>query len=314
MPMTRAVRRRLWILCIGFVAMPGLWSIAHAQEKGAKSPAAKLDLSVPQFDTTTSVYDIGRRLEKSANTIVAEVEGRAITLGDVGDAISDLPLYQSSESFEVLYPAIIQHLIRQQAIVVRAQQHDLDSDPTIKRRMKTAALNVLVGEWLLQETAAGVTEKMLLERFEQRFAGRPGPDEVRLRLIQVQTESEAIALINEIKAGADFATVARRASRDQTASAGGDLGYTSRAYLNTEIGTAAFVLRPGQLGEYPVPSNGQWYIVKVEDRRPGATPTFFSLKAVIAAAMRQELVEQVAREALKDVVRHEYTIAGKEPE
>lgn len=306
--------RGLVLFALGFTAIQGMDAPALAQEGSAKSPAAHLDMSRPQFDTTTRVFEIGGILEKNAGTIVAEVDGRPITLGEVGDAIRGLPPYLNSQPFDVLYPSIIAHLTQQHAIVLRAQRQELEADPVVRRRMNAAANGVLAGEWLQRETNASVTETAMLARYNQKYAGNPGPDEVRLRLILVPTEEHAIALIKELQAGADFGAVARRVSKDGTASRGGDLGYMPRAYLNAEIGTAAFLLRPGQMSEYPISSNGQWYIVKVEDRRHGATPTFPSIREYLSVTMQQERVEAVAKAAQDGVMVRENTILGKETE
>ena len=68
------------------------------------------------------------------------------------------------------------------------------------------------------------------------------------------------------------------------------------------------------MSEYPISSNGQWYIVKVEDRRRGATPTFASIREYLSTTMQQELVEAAAKTALDGVKIRENTIFGKETE
>jgi peptidyl-prolyl cis-trans isomerase C len=284
------------------------------QVKRAVSPVAPGDLSKPVFDTTTPIYSRVPGLDKSASTIIAEVEGRPITLGDVGDAIRALPPALSQLPFEALYPGIVEQLIKQQALVVRAQEQGVDEDPVIRRRVKAAADRALANEYLHRETDSGITEARLLERYNRDVAGRPGADEVRARIILVPTEKEAQDLIAELRGGADFAVVARRASKDPTAVVGGDLGFNTRDGLTAEIGAVAFALPAGQLAPYPVRGSGAWFVVKAEERRRQATPGFTAMREALTQALSREGVIPLTTAALNAVTVREYNITGKEVE
>lgn len=276
------------------------------------SPAALQDMSKPSYDTSAALYDMAGRAERSANTVVAEVDGRAITLGEVGDAIRDLPPSLGSLPFETLYPGILEQLIKQQALVIRAQHQALDEDPAVRRRVKSAADHALANELLQREGGKLVTEKALLDRYAQTVAGKPGPEEIRVRVIMVGTEAEAAALIGELKAGADFATLARRSSKDTTAPVGGDLGFVRLDGLNPEIGAVAFSQAAGQYSPYPVRSSGAWFIVKTEERRRQAAPPFVTVKERLRQEMLRAGVPAVTDAALAGVIVREYNITGKE--
>lgn len=276
------------------------------------TPAAIQDMSKPAFDTSTALYDMAHRAEKSGTTVVAEVDGRAITLADLADAIRALPPSLGALPFEQLYPGVLDRLIKQQALVIRAQHQGLDEDSVVRRRVKAAAERALTSELLQREIGKGITEQALLDRYAQTVAGKPGPEEVRVRVILVDTEAEATAMIAELKAGGDFAAIAQRSSKDTTASVGGDLGFVRRDGLNPEVGAVAFSLAAGQFTPYPVVSNGAWFIVKTEERRQGPTPSF----SVVHERLRQELlragVPAVIAAAMKDVFAREYNITGKD--
>ncbi len=65
-------------------------SVAVAQNlPRAPSPATGMDLTKPQFDTETPHYNVAGAADKAASTVVADVGGRTITLGSVGDGIRD---------------------------------------------------------------------------------------------------------------------------------------------------------------------------------------------------------------------------------
>ena len=293
--------------------LPGR-SLAQATVRPEASPAAPGDLSKPAYDTTTPLYDMANKLEGTANVVVAEVDGRAITLGDVGDLIRNLPPSLGSLPFESLYPGAVEQLVRQQALVIRAQHQALDEDPMVRRRVKEAGDHALANELLHHEIMQTITEAALLDRYNRDIAGKPGPLEVHLRVIMTPTQSEAADLIRDVQAGADFAAVAHRSSKDATAPVGGDLGFMRLESLNPEVGAVAFSLPVGSMTPYPVKSAGAWFIVKVEERRQQPTPPFASVREQLVQAMLRDGVAAVVKQALAGVVVREYNFTGKEPD
>jgi parvulin-like peptidyl-prolyl isomerase len=74
-------------------------------------------------------------------------------------------------------------------------------------------------------------------------------------------------LVAEIKAGADFAELAKKHSQDfGSASDGGDVGYFKRGRMVPEFEEAAFSTEPGNVTD-PVETQYGFHIIKVEDKR-----------------------------------------------
>jgi peptidyl-prolyl cis-trans isomerase C len=298
-------------LCVGLIAgdpASGQWA-----PKTGPSPVEPGDLSKPVFDTRTPVYDSVASLDKAASTVVAEVEGRPITLGDVGDAIKALPSTVSHLPFDTLYPGVLDELIQQEALVVRAQQQGVDEESAIHRRVRAAADRQLADEYLKKEVSKGITEAALLNRYNRDFAGRPGEEEVRARVILVGSEKDAADLIADIRGGADFATVARRTSKDTTAPSGGDLDFHTREGMNPEVGAVAFSLPIGQVAANPVRTSAGWFVIKTEERRQRSTPSFASVREQLQQALLREGVAAVSMTALKDLKVRRYSFTGIEP-
>lgn len=51
--------------------------------------------------------------------------------------------------------------------------------------------NVLANAVLVREVGATFTEKMLLDRYDREFGGKPGPEEVNVSIVMLATEAEA---------------------------------------------------------------------------------------------------------------------------
>lgn len=303
------MKLRVLMVLVGLVGSGTAWG--QASLRPGASPAAPGDMSKPSFDTSTPRYD-SMLPNRPGTTVIAEVDGRAITLADIGEAIRLLPPSVAAMPFENLLPLVLDRLVQREALVARARAQGLDEDPEMKRRIRSLSETALTNELLQREGAKRITQAALLERYRNDYAGKPGPTEVKARAIMVPTESEAMALIEELRGGADFAAVARRASKDTTQPAGGDLGWVTREGLTPEIAAVTFALAPGQVTAFPVRSGGSWFIVKVEDRRQAPTPSFPVARPRIQERMLAEIVPDIVRQALADATLRYYTMNGRE--
>ncbi len=124
--------------------------------------------------------------------------------------------------------------------------------------------------------------------------------QVRSRHILIKVEESATdeqraeararidALLVRVRAGEDFATLARQNS-DDTGSArkGGDLGYNPRGRMVAPFDTAQFALAPGEVSDVVTTTFG-FHIIRVEGVREGDVP---------AAEAKLELAENLYRES-----------------
>lgn len=92
--------------------------------------------------------------------------------------------------------------------------------------------------------------------------------EIHARHILVATKAEADAIEQQLKAGADFATIAKAKSTDTGSKAsGGDLGWFGKGTMVAPFETAAFKLAPGQISA-PVQTQFGWHIIQVLAKDP----------------------------------------------
>lgn len=235
-------------------------------------------------------------LHDAKDPLVATVEGRNVYLSSVGDAYKELPEAQQKQPFDLLYPALLDGLINQSALVLEAQRQHLDDDPDTRRHMVKAMELALVNDLLSKAIAAKVTEQALRARYQQRYAGQTGVDEAHLSVIVVKTRDEARQVMAELAKGADFATLAKQRSIDASGVNGGDIGFVQRQQLPFPIAEATSRLAVSAVTPEPLPNNDAWDIFRLEARRTTPVPTFEQARA----ALRQELVQEVVRdEALK---------------
>jgi peptidyl-prolyl cis-trans isomerase C len=281
-------------------------------QKPDPSPFAPGDMKRPIFDTTKPAYNVADTQRKTDGTVVAEVGGRAITLGTVADVIKTLPPADQHLSYPMLFAQVRGQLIGQQALVIQAHASGVDEDPAVVRKLAETSALILSDAYLRHVLLPQISEQDLLDRYNRDIAGKPGPEEVHLRLIMLPTRNAAQAAIAQLGSGTDFATLARQISKDATASAGGDLGWVQRSAVNPEIGAVAFSLPSGQIMPYPVESIGAWFVLKVDERRQAATPSFAASRDALTDALVRERVPAARQQAMAGLSVRIYDISGKE--
>lgn len=135
------------------------------------------------------------------------------------------------------------------------------------------------------------------------------PEEVRARHILIpvakgapeaeakKAEATIRELAAKIKAGADFAEMARKHSQDASAANGGDLGWFGRGVMVKPFEDAAFALKKGEVSQ-PVRSEFGWHLIQLEDRHEPRTPSYEEAKGQV----RQQLAEERASEKISDLL------------
>jgi parvulin-like peptidyl-prolyl isomerase len=85
---------------------------------------------------------------------------------------------------------------------------------------------------------------------------------VRVSHILVEKQTQAIKILEELKAGADFGGLAKKYSTCPSGKRGGDLGQFGRGQMVKAFEQAAFALKQGQLTEQPVKTQFGYHIIK----------------------------------------------------
>jgi peptidyl-prolyl cis-trans isomerase C len=125
----------------------------------------------------------------------------------------------------------------------------------------------------------GVTEAELKAAYESVKAQYTGK-EYHVEHILVEKESDAKAIIAQLKAGSNFEEIAKAKSKDPgSAPSGGDLGWVTEKSLVPEFSKAMVQLKPGQVTDKPVKSQFGWHVIKMMDSRDMKAPSFDELKA-----------------------------------
>jgi foldase protein PrsA len=115
------------------------------------------------------------------------------------------------------------------------------------------------------------------------------PSEVRLAHILVESEAEAQDILDRVRAGEDFAAIAREVSLDSaTAFHSGRVGWVRPGQILPEVEGPAFALKVGEF-DGPIQSEHGYHVIAVLDRRESVVVPFDLAKN---AARRRLLMER----------------------
>jgi len=210
----------------------------------------------------------------NADAVVAVVGGQNITEADLAFAAEDMAQDLSQMPPEERRAFLVRILIDMKVMSQAAREAGMDQTEIFAQRQKYLEERALRRAYFNEAIAGAVTEEAAraeYDAFVQQFEPQP---EVRASHILVETEEKANELKAEIDGGADFAELARENSIDPGAANGGDLGFFGRGMMVQPFEEAVFALaNPGDVSA-PVQSQFGWHVIKLEEKRDSAPPSF----------------------------------------
>jgi peptidyl-prolyl cis-trans isomerase C len=231
--------------------------------------------------------------------VVARVNGSELHRSDVLAAHRQLPPPYSQYPVEQIYPQLLEQMVSSILFADAGRKAKLGDDPDVKKRTARAEDRIIGDVYISRAVEAGMTDAKLHEQYDKFVKAQPGNEEVSARHILVASEDEAKAIIVDLGKGADFATLAKQKSTDPAKDTGGDLGFFTRDQMVPEFADVAFKLGKGEYTKTPVHTEFGWHVIKVDDRRTAAPPSFEESKDELSNTLAREIVTAKVK-ALKD--------------
>jgi peptidyl-prolyl cis-trans isomerase C len=235
------------------------------------------------------------------DTVIARVNGVDIRQSDLAFAEEDFSNELRGAPPDVKREQLITYLTDVIIVSQAAEKKNLGDSAEFKRRQAFLRNKLLMGALLQQRSKEAATEEEMHKVYDDAIKQASNEEEVRARHILVETEDEAKAIVEQLKGGADFATLAKEKSKDPgSAQNGGDLDFMGKSELVPEFADVAFKMFPGQTSN-PVKTQFGWHVIKLEEKRTRQPPPYDQLKDRIEAfVMRKaqtELVTQLRQTA-----------------
>jgi peptidyl-prolyl cis-trans isomerase C len=232
--------------------------------------------------------------------VVARVDGVPIYESDLAMAEDDLGAELQNVPPDVRREHLISYIADIILVTKAAEARNLQNGDEFKQRLAFLRNKLLMGALLSDHARKVTTDEALQQVYNEQVKPMGATEEVRARHILVPTEEEARSVVEQLKAGADFAELAKKLSKDPGASDGGDLGYFTKDQMVPEFANVAFQMYPGQVSN-PIKTQFGWHVIKLEDRRNRPVPEFEKLRdqieAFVARRAQTELVGQLREKA-----------------
>ncbi len=219
---------------------------------------------------------------------------------------------------------IASNLYTRRSMAQQAEIEALDKDPAIAAALQIARDKVLSDAWMekmdkANEPKPEAAEAMARAAYKAKPERFKADEQVRARHILVagaEAESKAKAekILADLKAGGDFAKLAKEHSADKSnADSGGELGFFTRGKMVPEFETAAFALaKVGELSGV-VETKFGFHIIQLQEKKPAGVRPFDEVKAdlvkEVAASVKQDARVAYAQKMQQGATTNADTIA-----
>jgi peptidyl-prolyl cis-trans isomerase C len=212
------------------------------------------------------------------------------------------PLAQASEEQRT---GLLDALIRAEIVAQQAEKlglsatNELDIPDATQAQIafgRLQALNRVGYEAFAHEHEP--TDSELMGEYQRQIARVPRL-QYHAHHILVSTRAAGQHILEQLKGGANFETLAMKESIDPSGQNGGDLGWFSLATMPEPFAAALRTMKKGELPAHPVQSSFGWHVIRLDDTRALAPPSFDSLRDKLADAAREENVRAYLGALLK---------------
>jgi parvulin-like peptidyl-prolyl isomerase len=247
----------------------------------APTPAA------PASDTAAKPHGPEKVAAQDPNRVVATIDGQKITAKQAADLLKPFPPDQRKQLDNNLSNAV-QQIYTQHQFADAARKLDLQDQSPWKEQLELTREGVLARAYIahLQDAAKSQPVEDPQKYYDAHQAeyetaklsgifvgfnppGTPANNAAPNARTEEQAKEKANDIEKKLKAGGDFAAIARSDSEHQTASKGGDLGTVPindpELKIPNDVKAAVLKLQPGEVSE-PIRIPGAFLIVKLDAR------------------------------------------------
>ena len=234
----------------------------------------------------------------------------------------------SHEQLQQVRDGLISEELMAQEVLARG----LDRDAQIQRRMAYIRRAFLAQEWIRwQQARLEVSPEEIEQHYEQFKMGFREPEQLRVRLLVVETEAAAKQALVDLLGGAEFSTLTQQASVGPARDAGGLLEkWVMRAddratfapddssiqSLDPVLEQAAFAIdQDGGISSYVKGPDGRYAIFQRVERKPpvyqSLTDVWDDIRTLLLVQKLNQAAEQLQAQA--QIERFEERLEGLGP-
>ena len=225
--------------------------------------------------------------------VLAKVDGKDVTDADVALAQSEIGPNLGSIPPEQRTAVLVNYIIDNRLMSAAAEKAGYGSDASMAARVEYYKGRALRDLFFDKSVTGAVTDAEAKKIYDKKVGDIKPVEEVRALHILVAKKEEADDLVAKLKAGGDFAALAKEKSTDTGSGAqGGDLGYFAKGQMVKPFEDAAWALKANEVSA-PVQSQFGWHVIKMLDKRNKPAPAFETVKDGILNSLVQQKAQEI---------------------
>jgi len=273
-------------------------------------------LAVRRFIPSLCALSLGCTLLAShaADTPLMQGAGVAITTADLHNELQRMPAEMRAQYLDNAQALgeVVGTMYLRRALATRAEQQALQRQPRTAYELQSLREGVLAdAEAARVIDAVQPGDAILEQRARSIYRGEPQrfeePAQQRASHILIKGSDDAAKaraqkLLDDLKAGADFAALAKQYSEDPSSGArGGDLGWFGKGKMVAPFEAAVEALQqPGALSPLVATQFG-WHIIRLQERKPATTRSYEEVRDTLKAEVLTDLRKQARSGLLNDL-------------
>ena len=245
--------------------------------------------------------------------IVANVNNEDISLETMIHAMNELPPEIQSQPFMSYYEDLLERVIDIKLFAQEGKKMKLNEEPSVRAAIDFVIEKILMQAFLSKYVQENIKEENLKASYNNFIADETSREEIKASHILMDTESEAIDVINMLNDGDDFAELAKNKSTGPSGPSGGDLGWFKRGQMVPPFEKAAFSLNKNEISQKPVQTQFGWHVIKIFDKRIPEAPSYENMKSKLIQDLERKIVSKKIQDLRNDAFIEKLSSSELEP-
>ena len=245
--------------------------------------------------------------------IVANVNNEDISLETMIHAMNELPPEIQSQPFMSYYEDLLERVIDIKLFAQEGKKMKLNEEPSVRAAIDFVIEKVLMQAFLSKYVQENIKEENIKASYNNFIADETSREEIKASHILMDTESEAIDVINMLNDGDDFAELAKNKSTGPSGPSGGDLGWFKRGQMVPPFEKAAFSLNKNEITQRPVQTQFGWHVIKIFDKRIPEAPSYENMKSKLIQDLERKIVSKKIQDLRNDALIEKLSSSELEP-
>jgi len=237
---------------------------------------------------------------------VAIVNGKPVPKSRVDTLLLQATRQGGQPKTPELEAQVRDEVVLREMFMQEAEKRGLAATRDYKAQMELARQSILIRELFNDYQKKNPVTDAEVQAEYDKFKAQASGTEYHASHILVETEEQAKALIDQIKAGAKFEDLAKKNSKDPgSGEKGGDLDWANAGSYVPEFSQAMTALKKGEMTQTPVKSQFGYHIIRLDDTRDAQFPPLAEVKPQVQQRLAQQKLT-VFRDQIRAKAKTDY--------